>query len=212
MHLFTSSIIVATVALASANAHAMGRYVNLDLVAWNTDGTAAIVERSETSSGQAGTGHDYLLVVAGEQSPKVFTFTNTLDADTATEHVDAATCVRTAKDLERAIKSKHFSGVTVKSDACKLAARPVVGFSSTTTTAVAKSWIANLDRPATPREVAALAAMRAAVGPDDEGEVATLTGKLVIVLWGINGDSSARAHGAGITPTGKAFVVGDDLR
>ena len=40
--------------LSSSAAHAMGVYIDLQLVVWNDDGSSAIVKRITTSSGQVG--------------------------------------------------------------------------------------------------------------------------------------------------------------
>ena len=48
------SLVLLAVLLIAAPVDAMGRYVDLGLVAWNADGTAVILSRSESSSGTAG--------------------------------------------------------------------------------------------------------------------------------------------------------------
>src|SRR3954470_3398851 len=85
-------------ALAS-RAHAMGVYITVTLVAWNTDGTAALVTRDTSSSGAAGSSHEYLIVTA-DTDPVAFSFDDTTDeAGPASQKITAATCARTADDL-----------------------------------------------------------------------------------------------------------------
>ena len=79
----------------------MGSYEQFELVAWSRDGRSALVVSTHTSSGTVGSHQTYtLLATSGEA--RTFTFTNTEDVDTPTEHVDRATCEATARAAQRA--------------------------------------------------------------------------------------------------------------
>jgi hypothetical protein len=193
--------------LASVPAYAMGRYVNLELRAWNADGSAALVARTETSSGTVGTTHTFILVAAGAQ-PREFTFDDTQDGDTAVQKVDRASCLRAADALSRELATKRFR-VTIRRAACDGDRGVVTVPLATLRESVDSMLTAPPNGPASPRQTAMWDAAKAVVGGDlSNVVVAAKSGALVVVLWGENGDSSGPAH-ATVVDKG---VIGPDLR
>src|ERR1700733_7626112 len=119
MRTLWSGVVVASLLFAvSGSAHAMGVYVTFSVIAWNADGSSALLTRDTSSSATAGTTHDYILVSAADKTPVVFTFSDMQDPDTATEHVDHDACVRAAGALEKVLTAKRFKGVAVKGEHC----------------------------------------------------------------------------------------------
>jgi hypothetical protein len=201
--------------LAAAPAHAMGVYRHLDVIAWSSDGASALLARDTTSSGQVGQSRDFLVVSAKDAAGEgvEVTFTNTLDGDTAIEHVDPLACVDAAQTLTRALAAKKFKGVAINASACATAARDVVMIGDDAARVAASSWIA---APAhahlSKREAAARAATKLVLGDasDFPASVAATSGRLYLVVWGINGDDSTGARASAVRPTkaGLALVGG----
>jgi hypothetical protein len=206
--------------LASVPAYAMGRYVNLELVAWNGDGSAALVVRTETSSGTVGMTQNYILVAAGAK-PRVFTFNDTQDGDTISQKVDRASCLRDADALSRELVAKHFRA-SIRRAGCN-GDRAVVMLPAATLNDAAASVLTTPPKgPASPRETAMWDAAKTVVGDVADarasvaskataGGVTTLgvtAGPLIVVLWGENGDATGPAHAA----TVDKGVIGPDLR
>lgn len=96
-------LIAAVVVFAAVPAHAMGSYVNFEVVAWSRDGKSALVERDATSSGMEGERVDYIVITAGRE-PQIFTTRATLDYDQP--HIDTA---REARRLERVVKARGLA-------------------------------------------------------------------------------------------------------
>jgi hypothetical protein len=210
--------------LASVPAYAMGRYVNLELVAWNADGSAALVVRTVTSSGTVGMTQNYILVAAGAK-PRVFTFDDTQDGDTISQKVDRASCLRAADALSRELVAKRFRA-SIRRAGCNGDRAVVLVPAATLNDATASILTTPPKGPASPREVAMWEAAKAVVGADGfeldaarasvaakatAGGVTTLgvtAGPLIVVLWGENGDATGPAHAA----TVEKSVIGPDLR
>jgi hypothetical protein len=93
-------VIAAAIVFAAAPAHAMGSYVNFEVVTWSRDGKSVLVVRSASSSGLDGGRVDYIVITAGRE-PLVFTTQATRDYDQP--HVDTA---RAARRLERVAKAR----------------------------------------------------------------------------------------------------------
>jgi hypothetical protein len=188
--------------LVATPAQAMGRYVGLDLLAWSPDGASALIVRTESSSGQAGSKTDYVLVTADDPRPVVAVFSDHLDPERATEHVDRAACQRAADELQRALVARKFRGVTIRRERCKLAARNVLEVGPDAVEA-AGSWVAHPRlRAPSALETASWEAAKTIVGDaGDEADVAATTGKLILVFSGVNGDNSGPAHAAAFSPT-----------
>jgi hypothetical protein len=195
-------------------ASAMGGYVTLQLIAWSSDGNAALLTRDSRSSGTVGSTHEYLLVTARSATPLVISFDDTQDVETRAQKIDPATCVRSAEALQRALLAARFRGVMVQPARCR-DTRAVVSLLPEAGRLVASSWVAKpARREPTPREAAAWDAVKLAqLDPDEAIDVASLAGSLVIVLYGENGDSSPLAHATvlSVTQTGSQILV-DDLR
>jgi hypothetical protein len=93
-------LIAAMIVFAAAPAHAMGSYVNFEVVGWSRDGKSALVERSASSSGLDGMRVDTIVITAGRE-PLVFTTQATRDYDQP--HIDTA---RAARRLESVMKAR----------------------------------------------------------------------------------------------------------
>ena len=208
------SLLLLAVLLVAAPAHAMGRYVNLGVVAWNADGTAVILSRSESSSGTAGITLQYLLIGAREPDPIVVSFNDTQDPDTSSQKIDPATCVKNAAAFQTALTAHRFRGVTVHAERCKTD-RAVLQLSAYAARQVAASEITSTTRPPRSlRELHAADAVALAMGDSEPpSAIESLTGDLTVILFGGNGDESGPGHAIVVatTPTGPR-VVGGDLR
>jgi hypothetical protein len=199
--------------LISSPAHAMGRYVQLGLIAWNADGTAALFTRESSSSGTVGATFEYVLVAAGASEPLVVSFNDTQDGDTRAQKVDQAACIRAAVTLQRALVAKRFRGVVVQQARCR-DTRGVVGVLPEASRLVDGSWIAKpVHREPTARETASWEAAKLMQLGDEGSDVASLTGSLVVVLYGVNGDNTPLAHATvlEVTRDGPRVLV-EDLR
>jgi hypothetical protein len=186
-------------------AQAMGRYTTLNVVAWSADGSAALVLRSTTSSGTAGEARQYALVTAGEAKPASFVFFDTTDPEAPKQTVAAKSCEAAAVALVKALTVHHFKGVAVDRARCKTADRQVVAVSPEAALVASLAYVAAPKaHDATPRETAAAAALAV-----QDGDALALSDKLVLVLFGENGNDSKPAHGA-VFAGGKKVV--EDLR
>ena len=173
----------------------MGSYSSYELVAWNDDGSSALLIHSGSSSGDAGASQSYILAGAGDKKTLDFELTNTRDPDTAHEKITAAACTKAADALEKALAAHHYKGVALHKDRCSTAKRDVVAIDAATAQAAELSWVATPGvRPPSAREDAAwkLARLEKHDGATD---VAATSGKLVLVMWGESGDSSAPKYG-----------------
>ena len=182
-------LVVAMIVLAANQAHAMGVYINHELVAWNDDGTAALISQTTSSSGTAGMGHVYILVSADGSKPLVVSFDNTMDPDTATQHVDELACGKAVDTLHYALAARRFKGVNLRKEQCK-GARDVVAVTPAATADVTSS-----------------------IQHVGDGILASRSGALILVLSGENGDSSQPAHVAVYKPSKAGLVaIVDDVR
>jgi hypothetical protein len=190
---------IATLALA------MGYYSDVTLAAWSSDGAAALVTRDTSSSGTAGNTHTYVVVTTSGETE--FTFDDTQDPDKAGQKVSVASCRKQAGELGKALAAGGFKGVRIDADRCA-GKRDVVTITADAQRAVEASWVAlPVSRQPTQREQLAL---DVAKGIGREGlDVATTTGKLVLVFWGENGDSTGPAHASAFAGTTQ---VVEDLR
>lgn len=194
--------------LVPATASAMGSYERFELVAWSRDGRSALVVNTHTSSGTVGSHQTYtLLVTTGET--RTFTFTSTEDVDTPTEHVDRATCEATARAAQRALAERRFPGVAVHPERCATT-RDVLAVDPAAQDIAVASWVGSpIYRSPTPRELAGDEA-RKLVLHDDPGapaDVATRTGDLILVFYGVNGDSSGPKRCTAVVRTRSGYKV-----
>jgi hypothetical protein len=196
--MLASATVAAAVALADPSpAHAMGSYISYTLVAWSDDGASALLTEWHASSATAGSSVTYVLVGAadGAATPARYAFDNTVDPDHAKQRITAAECGKAAASLASDLTAHHFKGVAVRKDRCTDAGRAtVVTIDATAARTAEMSWVAQpVARRASPREEAAwkLAATVTAVEPKAAApDVASTTGKLVLVCYGQSGDSS----------------------
>src|SRR5436190_933702 len=100
--------------LVAAPAHAMGSYINFEVIAWNGDGSAALIERTGSGSATAGTSHVLEIVTAGEKDPFMVSFNDTQDPDKATQHVDAKACRAAVVAMKAALAARKFTGITLR--------------------------------------------------------------------------------------------------
>jgi hypothetical protein len=148
-------------------------------------------------------------------------FDDTQDPDRRAQKIDRATCLANATILRRALAAHRFRGVAIRRSHCSTH-RQVVVVSPATWTQMEASHLTGLARrrPATALELsvddAVTSALRdpdASIDLDPDADIASLTGALIIVLFGVNGDETGPAHAAVIaqTPGGPRVLV-DDLR
>jgi hypothetical protein len=168
MRILLASVILL---LATSRAYAMGVYTTYSVVAWNSDGSAVLLEREISSSGTAGTSRAYLLFHMGATAPLVASFTDTQDPDHASEKIDQAACEKAADTLGKALDARHFRGVTLDATHCKRDRAVVrVGKDSAQEAAVS------------------MTAVR------DDTMMASTTGKLIVMMTGQNDDGSQPKH------------------
>lgn len=180
----------AAVAAAAPNAHAMGTYINFDVVAFSTDGDAVLLHRTQSSSGTAGRSATYLLVTATSKTVETTSFDDTLDPDKATQHVSVAQCEKDAAAFAKKVAAAHIEALVFDAKACK-STRAVVGYD--------KNLVAVTVPAPTSSERQFLAA------PGD--------GKLLLEMWGENGDSSFPGHVRVFVKSGDGYkLLVDDLR
>lgn len=206
--LLPAAAAVATLAV-SAPAHAMGRYVTLELIGWNADGTAVLLSRTESSSGTVGVTHQVILVGSRDPKPFVVSFDDTQDSDSRAQKIDVATCRANTRALGKALAAHRFTGAQVFPSRCK-SDRDV--FSLRTQTRSAAIGDLTQRPPIDAREAKVEELLVGALGqlPAD-ADVESLTGDVVLVLDGVNGDESGPAHASVIaaTPAGPKALFGD---
>jgi len=186
-------VIVALVA-APASAHAMGAYIELDVAAWNADGSAVLLTRTTTSSGTVGASHEYLLIGVADTEPLVVSFDDTRDPDVAAQQIDRATCMRNAARLKKALTARHFRSVMIRAERCS-SDRVVVQPSRSAPPPARRSTV---DLPA--------------LGAVPAGDVLTATGKLIVVLHGDNDDGTERRYATILAASAKgAYTVVAEL-
>jgi hypothetical protein len=178
-------LVAVFVVLAASRAEAMGSYVNFEVLAWSTDGSSALLSRVATSSAESGAVIDRIIVTAGDPKPLVFTI-----ADAREEPIAEKQIAINRRALERAMSARGFCGAP-HAPRCHVES----------------------DRERIEREAALRNIDREAVGPlPDDAELATLTGRLVIVLEGKNGDESGPAHAHVFSHVGLRWDAPFDLR
>jgi hypothetical protein len=204
------ALLVVALVTIPASAHAMGYYEDLTIVAWSSDGRAVLVTRDESSSATAGARREYVVVGIDHPTPVVVAFDDTTDEDTATQHIDVATCQKNARILKKALAANHFRGVAIHAGQCK-GARAVVAISKAAADAVTAADLGELDqrRSRTDFEDIVAGKLTDALGALPFGDVASATGDLVLVLDGEDGAGGGPTD-AKVIADGKVLV--DDLR
>ncbi len=131
-------------------------------MAWNRDGTAALLEHRTYWDGDTSLG--YSIVSAGAK-PVAVAISQTLRADGMdVEQIARTDCTNATVTLASALAARHFDGVMLVADQCNHAERRVLVVGADATRAVEQSWVAlPQGRPATAREEAAWAAAKQAV-------------------------------------------------
>jgi hypothetical protein len=206
---------VSMVAALATRASAMGSYVQYGVVAWNADGTAALMTETSSSSGTEGSGFRFIVVGARDAAPYTTSFDDTQNPDDRHQKIDVRTCIANAAALKRTLATHRFRGVTVRASHCKTD-REVVAIDLKAAATMESSHVGDLTqrRATTALDLRIEAAVTRALGdiPVD-ADVVSLTGALVIVLSGVNGDESFPAHAAVISATQtSAKIVVEDLR
>ena len=214
-------LLLAAVVLALPHtAHAMGCDDDATLVAWNKDGSAALLEEHSQCDGDRGTTFS-IVDVTGTSTVAVLSHTSrTNGADVESEA--AADCNKAARLLANDLTAHHFLGVTVSVTACKGDRQKVVSVTEATTRETERSWIAlPQGRQPTSRERMAWDAVRAmqadwkpfAVSPKDDCaesrdtiDVASKSDKLVIVLASLTCNAPIRVRVTGFA-TGKRLEL-----
>ena len=171
--------IIVMLMLLTSHAHAMGSDVQLELVAWNGDGSSALLLQRVHAAETVGDTANYVVVTVKEPKPLMVPFSDTTHErrEPAKQGVDLDTCVNAMGTLKKALEAKNFRGVTVVADRCKSAERNVVSVTTEAGTAVQLSWVATpKGRAPYDREKAAWGAAKAAVGGDDHVDVAAWGG------------------------------------
>ncbi len=198
----------------SSSAHAMGSDWTADLLAWNTDGSAALIEKQTFRDGDRST--SFAVVVAGAKAVDL-AISSTLREDSKdVEQIAVADCVKAAKQLATAVSSNRVAGITVDADQCKSDRRKVV----TVVTGGDVAWVAlPQGRTPTAREQTAWDVVKQ-IAPaykpflpvtdcstsNDTIDVANKSGKLVLVFSSWTCNSPVRTTVRGFTPTKTGYV------
>jgi hypothetical protein len=188
--------VILSILLATSTAHAMGTELYTQLVAWNADGTAALLETQTDRDGDKSTSY---VVLSATNLRLTAALSETIRANSADdEQIAVADCTTAAQQLARAVAAAKLADVTVRPDACKRDRGAIVKVGGAQLKAVEQSWVAlpQGGRAATAREQTGLDAL-AAVDPDYQPiapsllgsgkqctglDVASASGKLVLVI------------------------------
>ncbi|CAN5891915.1 hypothetical protein BH11MYX2_BH11MYX2_33860 [soil metagenome] len=209
----------ATLGLEHA-ARAMGCDDDAVLVAFNKDGSAALLEEHSMCEGDRGTTFS-IVDVTGTSTVAVLSHTSrTNGADVESEAV--SDCNKAARSLANDLTAHHFLGVTVAVAACKGDRQTVIKVSDATKRETERTWITlPQGRAATTRERMAWDAVRAmkadwqpfAVSPTDDCaashdtiDAASKSDKLVLVLSSLTCNSPLRVRVTGFA-TGKRLEL-----
>ncbi|HEY4175776.1 MAG TPA: hypothetical protein VGM90_03040 [Kofleriaceae bacterium] len=219
--MFAKLLILAAATLGFEHtAHAMGCDDDAALVAWNKDGSAALLEEHSMCQGDRGTTFS-IVDVTGTTTVAVLSHTSrTNGADVDSEA--AADCNKAARSLANDLTAHHFLGVTVSVAACKGDRQKIVGVSDAAKIETDRTWIAlPQGRTPTTRERMAWDAVRAmqadwapfAVSPKDDCseshgtiDAASKSDKLVLVFASVTCDSPLRVRVTGFA-TGKRLEL-----
>jgi len=211
---------VAVIAAALAiplSAHAMGSDRISTLLAWNRDGTAALIEQPSYRDGDHALGYT---VVAVGAKPVTVSISNAMRFDSKdNEQIADTDCATAAKQLASALATNHLTGVDVHADQCKNARRAVVTVAADTERDVEQSWVAlPQGRTPTAREQASWDIVKQASptyqpfvasidcnASHEAIDVANKTGKLVLLFSSTTCNSPTRITVTGFVPKGAAY-------
>lgn len=181
--------LVALLLLGSTGpALAMGTDVSIDLVAWNADGTAALLHTSTSFDGDT---TDLYSVVGVGDKPELAV--QIAGSSSHVQTVDLTECAKAMAALAKSIAAHKFAGVTLRPDRCGVDKRDDAVTTSPSVTAAAKASI--ISNPGTTsRDKQIWAAFKTATSTDipanpdpntdyPSAEIATKNGKLVIALF-----------------------------
>ena len=104
--------------LISPAAHAMGTNVSVTLVAWNTDGSAALLARHTNNDGD--TSDEY--VIAGvDTATRAFVSVRLYGGNTggSTQEIDRVSCLDAIQGLQTALSRRAFRDVWIHADRCR---------------------------------------------------------------------------------------------
>jgi hypothetical protein len=212
-----SLVIIAGIVAVPLSAHAMGSDRISTLVAWNHDGSAALIEHRTYRDGDHSLGYT---VVAVGAKPVSAGITATMRADSKDdEQIAVADCTAAAKQLATALAADHFSGVDVHADECKRARNGVVSIASDAQREVEQSWVAlPQGRTPTAREQASWDVVKqlapsyqpfvpaaGCAAQHDTIDVANRSGKLVLVFSAWTCNTPVRVTVTGFVPKGDTF-------
>jgi hypothetical protein len=121
------AIVAAVVLAVPAAAHAMGSDVMIDLVAWNGDGSAALLRRATSRDGDHST--TFVVVSADTTEPFEAAISATMrEPGVDVEQLEAAACETAAGELQRTLAAHHFGTVAVRPGRCRTRRRDEVVF------------------------------------------------------------------------------------
>lgn len=140
-------VILALLVAAAGPAHAMGSDVSYDLVAWNQDGSSALLRRTASSEGDASV--SYVLATV-DDDPRLDVVVSQTERASRAQQVDRATCTESLRDLARALAAHHFRGVTVHPARCRHAdRRGAVVVRDAVADAAERSWVGSPEETST---------------------------------------------------------------
>lgn len=195
-------VVAIVLAIGGSRAHAMGSDVAYALVAWNHDGTAALLRRTTANDGDHGT--SYVMIAVGVNEPiEAQVSMTTRAAGRDDEVLDAADCAQAAERLQAILAAQRFVGVRVDPDACRRGrARVVTIDRATARLGTAPLELARTRAERTPRARLALAALATAAPIDtDRVELYGATGKLALVFTTCDCGTPARTEVTAYVPS-----------
>jgi hypothetical protein len=214
-----SYVIVLAMLAAAGRANAMGADRYRELIAWNNDGSAALVEQRIVQNVSLDRSRQYIIVAAGVKPIEIEI--SRIDHGSQSkdvETIDAAACAKALKRLGSALAANHFDGVATSADRCKDADRNVVHVTATVALDVERSWVAlPQQRTPTVRERTSWAVVDklyrdyqpflpasdcGANNVHDTIDVANRSGKLVLVFSAQICNSPTRVEIHGFAPDG----------
>jgi hypothetical protein len=215
------SAIVLAVLLTSGAANAMGSDRLVDLVAWNSDGSAALLRSTSFRDGD--TGLSYAIIAADGPATNAVVSATTRDSGKDLEQIDTGSCRRAVRELATAIAARHFDNVLVRADDCAGNRTAIATIDATGRGDVERSWVAMPQgRAATAREQAVWAAVRtfkpgyapvlpianpnACATSYDTLDAATRSGKLLLVFTSWTCNSPIRVTVTAFKPGANGYV------
>lgn len=206
----TLGLVLGLLAASTGTAAAMGSDVSVDLVAWNRDGSAAVLATHTFRDGDRST--RYSIVAVGAKPVEAAVSQTTRDSGRDDEQIGLAACKQATAQLAAALTAHHFDGVVAKSARCSDAKRDIVVVTAAVSDAADRSWVAlPQGRSPTARELASWNAAKSVtpayqplgLSPGDACDkqtdtldVANKSGKLILVFasWRCNSPIKTIVH------------------